>query len=119
MRVLVVEDDMTIAMMIEDMLVDCGHEVVGVAMRLRDALENAAALQFDLAILDVNLDGLMSFPVADLLRQKNVPFFFATGYGAAGIPQNYSAFRALKKPFTQEDLEATLHATIAAAPPPL
>lgn len=112
MRVLIVEDDMTIALMIEDMLVDGGHEVVGIAMRLRDALERAADLHFDVAILDVNLDGSMSFPVADKLRERGVPFFFATGYGAAGIPHNYARYKALKKPFTRDDLESTLHAAV-------
>lgn len=112
MRVLIVEDDMTIALMIEDMLIDCGHEVVGIAMRLEDALEHAAALDFDLAILDVNLDGSMSFPVAEKLRERGVPFFFATGYGAAGIPGDYAEWRALKKPFTQEELQSTMIATI-------
>jgi CheY-like chemotaxis protein len=91
-RVLVVEDEMTIALLIEDMLTDLGHEVVGLAMRLPQAMELAATAIVDLAILDVNLDGRMSFPVADLLSARGVPFVFATGYGS--LPGSKSATAA-------------------------
>jgi CheY-like chemotaxis protein len=92
-RVLVVEDEMTIALLIEDMLTDLGHEVVGLAMRLPQAMELAATAIVDLAILDVNLDGRMSFPVADLLSARGVPFVFATGYGSAGSKSATAARR--------------------------
>ena len=104
LRVLVVEDEMTIAFLIEDMLTDMGHEVVEVAMRLPDAIKAAARLNIDLAILDVNLDGLRSFPVADILERRKIPFAFATGYGAAGIDEAYRIRPVLTKPFLTEDL---------------
>lgn len=114
MRVLIVEDDMSIALMIEDMLLACGHEVAGIAMRLPDAIEQATSSDCDVAILDVNLDGLMSFPVAEKLRARGIPFIFATGYGSAGVPPPYAGLPTLAKPFTQKDLEMTLLSGAAA-----
>jgi CheY-like chemotaxis protein len=105
LRVLVVEDEMTIAFMIEDMLVDLGHEVVEIAMRLPEAMTAAQSLDIDFAILDVNLDGHRSFPVADILIARNIPFAFATGYGAAGIDEPYRATSVLAKPFLAKDLQ--------------
>ena len=72
-RILVVEDEMTIALLIEDMLGELGHEVVAMAMRLPQAMEMAQRTNIDLAILDVNLDGRMSFAVADLLETGQYP----------------------------------------------
>jgi DNA-binding response OmpR family regulator len=108
LRILIVEDEMTIAFMIEDMLVGLGHDVVNVAMRLSDALKAAADLDVDIAILDVNLDGLMSFPVAEVLTGRGIPFAFATGYGTAGIEEPFKTRPVLVKPFLQTDLERVL-----------
>ena len=109
LRVLVVEDEMTIALMIEDMLVDLGHEVVGMAMRLPDALALAGVAEIDFAILDVNLAGQMSFPVAELLKSRGVPFIFATGYGSAGVDAPYRGRAVvMKKPFALKDLSGAI-----------
>ncbi|UYY78959.1 response regulator [Sphingomonas sp. R1] len=107
LRVLIVEDEMTIAFLIEDMLEDLGHEVVEIAMRLPEALEAARRVDADLAILDVNLDGHRSFPVADILEARSIPFAFATGYGALGLEGPYRERPVLAKPFLREHL-ATL-----------
>lgn len=107
-RILIVEDEMTIAFMIEDMLLDLGHEVVKIAMRLPDAVKAAANLDFDLALLDVNLDGHQSFPVAEILIERGIPFVFATGYGAAGILQPFKNRPVLAKPFAFKDLQRVL-----------
>lgn len=104
MRVLVVEDEMIIAMMIEDMLLEMGHDVIGVVMRLPQAIEAATGLMFDLALLDVNLDGDRSFPVADILLERKIPFIFATGYGRTGVESLYGEAPIVSKPFTPEDL---------------
>lgn len=104
MPVLVVEDEMMIAMMIEDMLLDMGHDVVAMAMRLPRALDAATSLAFDLALLDVNLDGDRSFPVADILLGRDIPFIFATGYGKAGVDPSYAAAHVVSKPFNQAEL---------------
>jgi CheY-like chemotaxis protein len=111
LRILVVEDEMTIAFMIEDMLLDLGHEVVKVAMRLPEALKAAANLDFDLALLDVNLDGHLSFGVAEILTQRRIPFAFATGYGSAGLQQPFDSRPVLMKPFLRADLQRVLAAT--------
>ena len=113
LRILVVEDEMTIAFMIEDMLTEMGHAVVALAMRLPDALSAAQAMEFDLAILDVNLDGLKSFPVADVLVGRAIPFAFATGYGALGLGDAWRGRPVLVKPFRLEDLREVITALAA------
>jgi CheY-like chemotaxis protein len=106
LRVLVVEDETIIAMLIEDMLLDLGHEVTGVAQTLPAALAmiEARAGAFDLAILDINLGGQQSFPAARRLIELGVPFMFATGYGSLGLQAPFDTVFTLKKPFQQDDL---------------
>ncbi|PXA83975.1 hypothetical protein DMC47_41740 [Nostoc sp. 3335mG] len=106
LRVLIVEDEMTIAFMVEDMLGDMGHEVVEIAMRLPEALDAALRADIDFAILDVNLDGLRSFPVADILAGRGIPFAFATGYGSAGLDETHRGRPVIAKPFIMDDLRA-------------
>jgi CheY-like chemotaxis protein len=113
LRILVVEDEMTVALLIEDMLTDMGHQVVGLAMRLAPALDQAATADFDLAILDVNLDGRMSFPVAEMLAARNIPFAFATGYGSAVIAPEFHSRPVLRKPFLSRDLEELIVRAVA------
>ena len=102
---------MLVAMNIEDMLLELGHEVAGLASRLGPALSLAREGRFDLAMLDVNLAGEPSFPVADVLRQRGIPFLFATGYGVQGIAEGYRSAFVLQKPFRARDLEQALRAT--------
>ncbi|NQE63976.1 response regulator [Caulobacter sp. RHG1] len=111
LRILIVEDEMTIAMLLEDMIEALGHAVTGLASRLGKALELAAADGFDLAILDVNLDGRSSSPVAQLLRERGVPFFFATGYGRSGVDPAFADVLVLSKPFLIEELGAAIAET--------
>ncbi|RWX78705.1 response regulator [Neorhizobium lilium] len=108
LRILVVEDEMTIAMLVEDMLTELGHQVIDLAMRLPYAAELARTAAFDLAILDINLDGRKSFPVADILKERGIPFIFATGYGAAGLDAAYVGYPVLTKPFLVQDLGAAI-----------
>jgi two-component SAPR family response regulator len=107
-RVLIVEDEAMIAMMIEDMLAEIGCEIVGPASHIAEALRVIESEDFDAAVLDVNVNGLQIFPVAAALRSKGVPFVFATGYGASGISSEYSDEPVLQKPFKQEQLENAL-----------
>jgi CheY-like chemotaxis protein len=107
-RILVVEDEMLIGMLLEDMLTDMGHEVAAIVPRLKDALAAVERESFDLAVLDVHLHGESAFPVADALIAKGVPFIFATGYGERGLPENYRGRPVLQKPFAREDLERLL-----------
>ena len=83
-RVLLVEDEAMIAMLIEDMLVELGCDVVATAAKLDDAVSLAQSGSFDLAFLDLNLRGVASYPVAQALRERGIPFAFVTGYGTAG-----------------------------------
>src|SRR4051812_34572873 len=78
-RILVVEDEMLIAMLLEDMLAELGHEVTGVAPRVSEALAAVSRDDYDLAILDLHLNGQSAFPVADALIERGKPFAFATG----------------------------------------
>ena len=106
LRILVVEDETIIAMLVEDMLLDLGHEVIGVAHSLPSALAmiETRAGQFDLAVLDINLSGEQSFPAARRLMELGIPFMFATGYGSMGLQAPFDTAFTLKKPFQQEDL---------------
>ncbi|MGV3550543.1 response regulator [Rhizobium sp.] len=103
-RILVVEDEMLVAMMVEDMVADLGHLVVASAMRLETALAAAGQEDIDLAILDINLAGKQSFPVADRLRERGIAFIFASGYGAAGLIDAYRGAPVLQKPFEMAQL---------------
>lgn len=107
-RVLVVEDEMLIGMLLEDMLTDFGHEVAAIVPRLKEALAAVDHETYDCAVLDVHLHGESAFPVAEALIKKGVPFVFATGYGERGLPETYRGRPVLQKPFAKEDLERTL-----------
>jgi CheY-like chemotaxis protein len=108
MRVLVVEDEALIIMLMEQYLQDLGCAVVGTATCLRDALEKSRSLAMDVALLDVNLAGHMSFPVAEILQTRDIPFVFATGYGTIGLPDNIRAPLMLAKPFQEAQLAHAL-----------
>ena len=107
-RVLIVEDDVLIGLHLEDLLTALGHEVVAQAMRIDRAMELAREIDIDFAVLDINVAGTKSFPVADILRHRGIPFAFATGYGAEGLMDGYRDFPVLRKPYAQEDLERTI-----------
>jgi len=113
LRVLVVEDEMMVSMLIEDMLTDLGCAIVGPASRLDEAMELARATEFDCAVLDVNLGGQPIFPVADLLRERGRPFAFATGYGDAGLRDQDRGAPVLQKPFREGDLARVLGELLA------
>jgi DNA-binding response OmpR family regulator len=108
LRVFVVEDEMLVAMLIEDMLDEMGHKLAGLATHLDAALAQACDVETDVAVLDVNLNGKLSFPIADILRARGVPFLFASGYGAAGLNDAYKGTLALQKPFEAEELAGAL-----------
>jgi DNA-binding response OmpR family regulator len=111
-RILIVEDEMLVAMMIEDMIVDMGLIPAGVAARLQQGVDLAGKLDIDGAVLDVNLDGEQSFPVARVLQQRGIPFFFATGYGAKGVADEFKGSIVLQKPFNAADLESAFRSIL-------
>jgi DNA-binding response OmpR family regulator len=105
-RILVVEDEMLIALMIEDCVQDCGGEIVGPAATLEKALKLAEEGNFDAAILDVTIRGGKVYPVAELLLERGVPFVFASGgYGDWALPADLRDRPRLMKPFTATALE--------------
>lgn len=109
-RILVVEDEALVAMLVEDALLDAGATVVGPAATVAEAL---ALLEREpdpphAAVLDLNLAGETSTPVADVLAKRGVPFVVATGYGASGLPQGHSEVPVLAKPYDPDDLTSTL-----------
>lgn len=108
LRVLVVEDEPILAMLVEAYLQDLGCEVVATASRLQDALAKARTLDLDAGVLDVNLAGQLSYPVAEVLKERAVPFLFATGYGTVVPPANLKNTPVLSKPFRQEQLAKML-----------
>lgn len=107
-RLLIVEDEYLIRLLLEDMLVELGCSIAAVASSLDQGKQAAQNTEIDLAILDVNIDGEQVFPIADILRGRGLPFIFITGYGAQGLPDGYRAAPTLQKPFQMQDLEATL-----------
>jgi CheY-like chemotaxis protein len=114
LHVLVVEDEALVSFMLVDYLEELGCQVVATASRLEEALEMAASLTaLDLAVLDVNLAGEMSYPVAELLRSRGVPFLFATGYGTDGLPEGMRNVPVLSKPFGLERFAEALRLTRA------
>ena len=104
-RVLIVEDEVLVAMHLEDLLVDLGHKVVGPVNRIEPAMALARDADIDFAILDVNIAGSLSYPVADILRQRRISFVFTTGYGADGLLDDYRQEATLTKPYEARDLE--------------
>ena len=112
-RILVVEDELMIRMLLEDMLGELGYTVTAEAARIDEALEAAKTADFDLAILDVNLDGQPVLPVADALVARGMPFVFATGYGERGLPESYRDRPMLKKPFQMDGLKQMLQNALA------
>ena len=112
LRVLVVEDEVAISLLLEDMLLDFGCEVVGPAGRLSAAKELASQEKLDLAVLDVNLAGQSIYPVAEALAARGIPFVFSTGYGSAGIYEPYRDRPVLQKPFAQHELQRVLKAAL-------
>ncbi len=107
-RMLIAEDEIVVALFLEDMLAEFGYEVAGVVSRLEEGLARAEAPDFAMAVLDVHLNGREVFPLADRLAEWGLPFIFATGYGARGIPERHAGRPVLQKPFLPADLNQVL-----------
>jgi CheY-like chemotaxis protein len=113
-RVLVVEDELMIRMLLQDMLADLGHTLAGEAGRIEEALALAKEGEFDVAILDVNLNGQPISPVVEILIKRGLPFVFATGYGQRGVPEPYRNAPTLQKPFQADALAQAIEAAAPA-----
>jgi CheY-like chemotaxis protein len=100
-RVLVVEDESLVAMLLETILEDMGCTPVGPAANIDDGLKMANDEQLDAALLDVNVAGKQVFPIAEALKARGVPFVFSTGYGEGGLPDEWRGQATIQKPFTE------------------
>lgn len=110
-RILVVEDELMVAMGLEMVLTDAGYEVIGPVGRFEQALE-AANGEVDFALLDVNVRGTEVYPVAEVLAGRGIPFAFLTGYGRESLPPAQRQARVLSKPFKATDLLAAVNSML-------
>lgn len=107
-RVLIVEDEYLVAMMIQDMLEGMGYAVVDIAGTIEAATAQAEDGTFDIALLDVNLNGAYSTSVAEILVGRGIPFVFVTGYGSGGPHEGFEDVPALPKPLDEAELKRVL-----------
>jgi CheY-like chemotaxis protein len=113
-RVLVVDDEALIAMMLSDLLAEYGHETVGPAHTEGQALELVASTPIDAAILDVTLGDHDCFAVAEALRKRGIPFAFATGHGVQAMPDAFRERMTVSKPFDFEVVRRLVDDLVAA-----
>jgi len=114
-RVLIVEDELLVALMIEDFLGDFGCSTVGPCGSVETALHAVRTESLDLAVLDVNLAGERAYPVAEALAERRIPFLFLSGYGDDAIPPGHSDWKVCAKPFRSADLARMLSAALTTA----
>jgi CheY-like chemotaxis protein len=115
LRVLVVEDEMLVSLLIEDMLIDHHCAIVGPFATVAEAVDAARKEPIDLALLDVNIGGAEVYPVADALTARRIPFLFLSGYGQSAIPHNHPDWRVCSKPFREDELIDMLREQMAAS----
>lgn len=99
-------------MLVEDMVSDLGHEVVGISQTLAAGLIEAEGIECDMAILDINLNGELSFPVARKLIDRSIPIMFASGYGAAALEQDFRHLTIISKPFSMAQLDNAIQQSL-------
>lgn len=114
-RVLIVEDEYLIMDELKRIVEAAGGIVVGAHGNLDDDVFERSAISSDIAILDINIRGMMSYPLADVLRERGVPFIFATGYDFDGIPEKFALVSRIQKPFDAQELVNVLADTRAKA----
>jgi len=114
-RILLVEDESLVRLMVNEMLVDLGHEVVAEADSLDRAIELATTEDYDLAILDVNLGDVDTYAVAEIARDRGKAVVFSTGYGPAEMPADYRSSVVLQKPFTNDALSRAVGLALSQA----
>lgn len=108
LRILVVEDEALVALVLEDILAELGHKIIGPASNVSMGLEIAQQQEFDIAILDLNLKGGSSLPIARALKARGIPVVFSTGYGRGALPEPFKDTPLLQKPFQQLDVEEVI-----------
>ncbi|MFC7399989.1 response regulator [Chelatococcus sp. GCM10030263] len=114
-RVLLVEDEFPVLLLIEEMLLSLGCEITETASNLPDAVKRARECSVDVAVLDINLAGQKVYPAAALLRKRGIPIVFSTGYGLTGIEPEWAHYPVVQKPYAMEQLRQGLAMAIARA----
>ena len=117
LSMLVVEDETIVSLLVEGMLMDLGCDDVWYASSVDEALGILAEHTPDAAVLDVNLGGEPAYPIARRLAEAQVPFVFATGYGASGVHEDWAGRPVLQKPFQTDMLAAALASVLGARSP--
>lgn len=112
LRILIVEDEAVVAMMLEDILIELGHQVVGPVSRVSKALEIVQDTPLDLALLDIQVAGSEVFPVAEFLDERRIPFIFTSGYGRTGLRGSFRDRPVLQKPFSVKSLSDILESVL-------
>ena len=112
-RILIVEDEILIAISLEAALSSGGFEPVGPYGQVEQAVTVAERESLDGAVLDVNLGGTKVFPVADALAARNIPFLFLTGYSTGQLPPQYQDATVLSKPFQEQHIVARIGSMVA------
>ncbi len=113
---LFVEDEALVSMLIEDMLLDLGIEVVGPAAKMDEALVLARDADIQAAILDINIGGQLTYPIADILQARGIPVIFATGYGSSALPERFRGTPTLHKPFDRNCFTQAIETALADSP---
>ena len=116
LRVLVVEDEALVAMLIEEYLKEFGCVVACSVRRVANGLESLGDSRVGAAVLDVNVAGESVSPIAEALEEQKIPFIFASGYGARGVEARWSGRPVLEKPFAAQDLRSALLASLKQQP---
>jgi CheY-like chemotaxis protein len=116
LRVLVVEDEMLVSLLIEEMLIDHACAIIGPFASVPAAVEAAMTEEIDVALLDVNIGGLKVYPVANALMARRIPFLFLSGYGESAVPKDRPEWRVCSKPFREGDLIEMMSQQLADAP---
>ncbi len=112
--VLVVEDEVMIRMMVTDMLLDLGHSIAAEAGEIDEALRLAESADFDLAILDVNVNGRTIEPVARAVERRKLPLLFSTGYSVDALPESFRGRPSVQKPFRIDTLQSAIDEALKA-----
>ena len=107
-NILLIEDESIVLMLLEDMLADMGHSIAAKASDLAEATTLARSALYDLAIIDVNLNGQRGIPAAEIVRDRRIPLIFSTGYPVDAIEKTFADAPVLRKPFDQKSLAAAL-----------
>lgn len=116
-RVLIVEDEFFVALEVEEALKSFGCETVGPFLSLEKALIAVKNEAFDFAVLDINLNSIMVFPLADQLIEQNIPFVFVTGYADNDLPETYRTQLRVQKPFAFFELRNAIEKRLSWLPP--